>query len=222
MSVGSCSGSVLRVQAHQLREEQVQQRPRVGQPVRRDAHVDRHAPAPQVLEPEVVGAGRRVDDRIGEDRQRRIEGRDDAATACSPSWTSSRCSASTHSSDSGLPSSCALRDQRRAGGPSAAAPCRTTGAAARRSCAAARASRAGSSPSPRNRLRAWSLKNASDDVPLPSFGKNTWPIASRSPTRCSGLGAHRASAGSSGGCAPARRTARRRRPPGRARRGSRR
>jgi hypothetical protein len=36
-------------------------------------------------------------------------------------------------------------------------------------------------------LRAWSLKKASDDVLVPSFGKNTWPIASRSPTRCSGL-----------------------------------
>ena len=42
-------------------------------------------------------------------------------------------------------------------------------------------------PRPRNRLRAWSLKNASEEVLLPSFGKNTWPMASRSPTRCSGL-----------------------------------
>ena len=40
---------------------------------------------------------------------------------------------------------------------------------------------------PRKRLRAWSLKKASDEVPPPSFGKNTWPMASRSPTRCSGL-----------------------------------
>ena len=69
---------VLRVQAHELREEQVEQRPGVGQPVRRDAHVDRHAPAAHVLEPEVVGARGRVDDRVREDRQRRVEGRDDA------------------------------------------------------------------------------------------------------------------------------------------------
>ena len=40
---------------------------------------------------------------------------------------------------------------------------------------------------PRKRLRAWSLKNASAEVPLPSFGKKTWPIASRSPTRCRAL-----------------------------------
>ena len=77
-SVGSCSGRCLRVQADELREEQVQQRPGVGQPVRRDAHVDRHAAAAHVLEPEVVGAGGRIDHRIREDRQRRVEGGDHA------------------------------------------------------------------------------------------------------------------------------------------------
>ena len=71
-------GQVLGVQADQLREEQVQQRPGVGQPVRRDAHVDRHAAAPHVLEPEVVGAGGRIDHRIRKDRQRRVEGGDHA------------------------------------------------------------------------------------------------------------------------------------------------
>ena len=71
-------GQRLRVQADELREEQRQQRPRVREPVRRDAHVDRHAPAPHVLEPEVVGAGRGIDHRIRKDRQRRVEGRDHA------------------------------------------------------------------------------------------------------------------------------------------------
>ena len=68
----------LGVEADQLREEEVEQRSGVGDPVRRDADVDRHPPPPHVLEPEVVGARGGVDDRVGEDRQRRIEGRDDA------------------------------------------------------------------------------------------------------------------------------------------------
>jgi hypothetical protein len=55
-----------------LRKEQVEQRPGIGQPVGRDAHVDRHAPTPHVLEPEIVGAGGRVHHGIGEDRQRRV------------------------------------------------------------------------------------------------------------------------------------------------------
>ena len=189
MSVGSCSGSVRVFRLHELREEQVQQRPRVGQPVRRDAHVDRHAPAPHVLEPEVVGAGRRVDDRIGEDRQRRVEGRDDAGqrvlrvrragaaarrcirrrAACRPRC---RCAISAARwSFSGWP----LPDDWRSISPIVRG---SSGVSSRYR------------PRPRKRLRAWSLKNASDDVLLPSFGKNTWPIASRSPTRCSGLGAH--------------------------------
>jgi hypothetical protein len=65
-------GQVLGVEADKLREEQVQQRSGVGQPVRWDAHIDRHAAAAHLLEPEVVGAGGGVHHRISKDRQRRV------------------------------------------------------------------------------------------------------------------------------------------------------
>ena len=71
-------GQFGRVQVDQLGEEQVQQHPRIGEPVRWDADIDRHALPAHVRHREVIAARGRIHQRIAEDRQRCVERGQDA------------------------------------------------------------------------------------------------------------------------------------------------
>jgi hypothetical protein len=71
-------GQVLCVEADQLGEKQVQQRPCVRQAVRGDAHIDGHALPAQLAQVEVIGAGGRIDHRVRKDDERSVERGDHA------------------------------------------------------------------------------------------------------------------------------------------------
>ena len=159
---------VLRVEADELGEEQGEQRPGIGQPVRRDAHVDRHALAAQLAQVEVVGAGGGIDHRIRKDRQRRVKGGHHAGERVLRVAQQALQSIQTFFGER-FAGFLALLDQ-----PTEVFFQRAPLPEDWRSISPTVRGRSGvssnSRPRPRKRLRAWSLKKASDEVPLPSLG----------------------------------------------------